>query len=151
MKLMIPLLLILWPLLLVPAAADTARSSTLTADQLTVRDLMQLDAELALEAARRRRLAGASDGAPGSTPRVDQTGAARAAALRLIGIYGVGKRLFAEVRAGENGLLFMKGQPNPIGYGNDPDGYRLRALEGRCIHLVRHAEETRLCLSGRKE
>ncbi len=66
---------------------------------------------------------------------------------RLVGIYGVGKRLFAEVRAGERAYLYLRGQSQPIGraMGGD-DHYRLKELAGACIRLERNEEETVLCL-----
>lgn len=140
------------PLMILPPAASAVASTALATEQLTVRELMRLDAELALEAARRKRGQGAESRSGGVIPsRITSEASAQQDALRLVGIYGVGKRLFAEVRLGERGLLFVSGQPFPVGHQNDRHGYRLKKLAGRCIELEHQSEETQLCLSSGRQ
>ncbi|HLT98596.1 MAG TPA: hypothetical protein VKZ70_02515 [Burkholderiaceae bacterium] len=112
---------------------------------------MQLEAEQALAATRARLASGRADGtrAVEAHPAVS---ARRAHApsdegrLRLAGIYGVGKRLFAEVRSGAQAWIFLKGQPLPIGHSSQSAEYHLKELSGTCVRLERQGEETILCL-----
>ncbi len=110
---------------------------------------MRLEAELALESARKRRQPEAARRAVGGTsgPNKDDP-----AALRLVGIYGVGKRLFAEVRSVAHSYLFLSGHNLPIGHVAADDTYRLKQLAGSCVRLERSGEETVLCLprAGRR-
>lgn len=130
--------------LALPLPAGARPAPTLTAEQLTVRELMQLESELALEAARRRRDGKAVSDAAGKLVAASVT---RSEAPRLVGIYGVGKRLFAEVRSGGRGYVFMRGHNLPLGHSARDDLYRLKALDGACARLERQGEETVLCLS----
>ena len=109
-----------------------------------MRELMRLENGLALEAARQRREAGGTAPASGASRRAAAPGSVET--LRLVGIYGVGKRLFAEVRGGTQAFLFLRGQPLPVGQVDGDDVYRLKELAGACIRLVRREEETVLCL-----
>lgn len=106
---------------------------------------MRLDAEQALEAARTARRQ--HDATPVSA---SDSGAAAADndadALRLVGIYGVGKRLFAEVRSGPRALLFLKGHSRPVGQVAGASPYRLKEMAGACVRLERHGDESVLCL-----
>lgn len=114
-------------------------------DLVTVRELMRLEGEQALEAARKRRH-------QGRAPLAAAAQAASAAAdldadrPRLVGIYGVGKRLFAEVRSGAGALLFLKGHSLPVGHVAGHDPYRLKEMAGACVRLERQGTETVLCL-----
>lgn len=69
--------------------------------------------------------------------------------LQLLGIYGVGKRLYAEVRSGARVFRFLKGQPEPLGYRDDGNFLRLHDLSGVCVRLLSRGEPTQLCLSSR--
>src|SRR5690606_38779250 len=89
-----------------------ASAAALGSEQLTVRDLMRLDSERALETARERRARAGSQAPRASMPDARPGGARMGTssdAPRLVGIYGVGKRLFAEVRAGAQMFLFLRG------------------------------------------
>lgn len=136
--------LLMVPLVLSPCSVSATTSPAAQPDQVTVRELMRLESELALENARLRRQSGAmpavsSDQAAG-TPGGRES-------LRLVGIYGVGKRLFAEVRGAAQAYLFLSGHRLPLGHVAAPDAYRLKELAGSCIRLERGDEETVLCLS----
>lgn len=111
---------------------------------VTVRELMRLDGEQALEAARKRRRAGA-EVSPAGTQAVG-AGGVNADTPRLVGIYGVGKRLFAEVRSGSRALLFLKGHSLPVGHVAGHDPYRLKEMADACVRLERQGAETVLCL-----
>lgn len=111
-------------------------------EQTTVRELMRLEAERALQLARDRP-------APEARARahVNHVAAAGTDALRLVGIYGVGKRLFAEVRSATRAYMFLSGEHLPLGHAASTDGYRLKELSGACVKLERDSRETVLCLS----
>lgn len=145
---MIPMPLLLSALTLFPVAAEATSALPSAGESLTVRELMRLDTELALEAARRRRAQVSAAGLPatGGAPRADAAHAG-SDTLRLVGIYGVGQRLFAEVRDGGHRLLFLRGHVSPVGRNAEVEGLRLKAMAGSCVHLQRHEEETVLCLS----
>lgn len=113
---------------------------------LTVRELMRLESEQALAAARERRHRGqgVSSELGESVSRGSPTVAAES--LRLVGIYGVGKRLFAEVRSGSNAWLFLNGHRLPVGHTAGAQSYRLKEVAGACVRLERDGSETVLCL-----
>lgn len=107
---------------------------------------MRLDAELAVENARRRK-ASALSGVPAQRGAASNDGVAGHEPLRLVGIYGVGKRLFAEVRSAARAYVFLSGHSLPVGYRSAAnDAYRLKMLAGACVTLERQGEETVLCL-----
>lgn len=109
---------------------------------------MRLEGEQALEIARRRRGQGgaASVSATGLAPAAVSDRTSMAEPLHLVGIYGVGKRLFAEVRSGSRAWLFQSGHSLPVGQVGDADVYRLKELAGACVRLERKGDETVLCL-----
>lgn len=102
----------------------------------SVRELMQLDIERALDQARQR------GNVPGE--RVDATGGRLAP--RLVAIYGVGRSLMAEVLVGPQAYLYMRGQAHPVGYANDRAVYQLRGMNGSCIQLQKAQSSHSLCL-----
>ena len=112
---------------------------------ITVRELMRLESEQALAIARQRRRQGSEPSL--SSVRAGEGG--RVAALeplRLVGIYGVGKRLFAEVRSGPQAWLFLNGHSLPVGHTAGAALYRLKEVAGACVRLDRQGDETTLCL-----
>lgn len=114
---------------------------------ITVRELMRLEGEQALAAARQRRGQGAIGDNSSSMGAAVVSGVSEGGdALRLIGIYGVGKRLFAEVRSGSQAWVFMNGQSLPVGHTAGAETYRLRELAGACVRLEHQRAETVLCL-----
>lgn len=107
---------------------------------------MRLEGEQALADARRRRGQGLVAAGP---PQDSEAMAARGSSTdmpRLVGIYGVGKRLFAEVRSGSRAWLFLNGHSLPVGHVAGEDLYRLREVAGACVRLERRGDETVLCL-----
>lgn len=110
---------------------------------MSVRELMRLDTALALEHARNRLRqqrvkpdqleAGAMPGRHGN--------------LKLVALYGVGKKLLAEVAIGGQAHVYMRGQPLPVGAKAGPSTYLLRGMSGSCVHLERGGEEHTLCLN----
>lgn len=125
-----------------PEAIDRITMDELAADQMSVRELMRLDTDLALSDARNRlrELARGRQGAeqPG--------GMAQSGSLKLVSIYGVGKNLLAEVAAGSRNYVYMRGQPGPIGQPADASLYQLRGINGSCVQLERGQESHTLCL-----
>lgn len=104
---------------------------------------MRLESEAALETLRRGRTPGAPVGPREPLASVSRGGEE---ALRLVGIYGVGKRLFAEVRAGSQGWVFLRGQPLPVGHTASSTALRLMELSEACVRLARQEEDIHLCL-----
>ena len=124
-----------------------AGHATVVNDYLTVRELMRLENEQALAAARERRVQGRSSTTNTMSHLSAKSGDVLTAELRLVGIYGVGKRLFAEVRAGSQAWLFLRGHSAPIGRTAQDAPYRLRDISGACVRLEHQDAETRLCLT----
>lgn len=116
-------------------------------DYVTVRELMHLENEQALAAARERRVRGGPATGRDAISAHQNKVVPAGADLQLVGIYGVGKRLFAEVRAGSQGWLFLRGHSAPVGRTALDAPYRLKEISGSCIRLEHQAQETRLCLS----
>lgn len=114
----------------------------LASQQMSVRELMRLDTALALEQARSRlHRQGAEHGRPETRSLLAQSGA-----LRLLAIYGVGKKLLAEVMIDERTHVYMRGQAWAVGVKAGPSAYRLLGISGSCVHLERAGEEHTLCL-----
>jgi len=125
------------------ARADSV-ADALAAEQLSVRDLMRLDTELALRQARKKL-----DALEGQSRAPRNELALPASEPRLIAIYGVGAKLLAEVRVGDENHVYLRGHPFPVGSGKRQEGlYVLQAMDGRCVKLQREGEARRLCLSG---
>ena len=118
---------------------------TLMQTQTTVRELMRLESQQALEDLRTRR------GARGrGAASVDAVGAGHSGdALQLLGIYGVGSRLYAEVRVGERVLRFRKGKPGPLGRPDAEGAPQLQEVVGSCARMTHRGEEALLCLPQR--
>jgi len=112
----------------------------LAAEQISVRELMHLETVEALELARGRAR---NHRYPDSTPAGAGSGRE---GLKLLAIYGVGKKLLAEVRVGSRPLVYLRGQPLPLGAKADAQVYRLHGITGSCVHLERRGEAHTLCL-----
>ena len=106
-------------------------------DQMSVRELMRLDTALAL-----RQLRNSLDaGTPDTVLPVAHSGK-----LKLLALYGVGKRLVAEVMIGGDRHVYMRDRSLPIGVKPHPSVYQLRGISGSCVHLERKDEAHTLCL-----
>ncbi|SHG84075.1 hypothetical protein SAMN04488135_101398 [Pollutimonas bauzanensis] len=127
-----------------PAApqAAAALADDPAAEQMAVRELMRLDTELALSQAKKalRSEGLAGPGAADGSLHTHDGG------LKLVAIYGVGKKLLAEVLVGSQPRVYMRGQALPVGVKADPDAYRLRGISGSCVQLERKGEAHTLCL-----
>ncbi len=108
---------------------------------MAVRELMRLDTELALSASR-SRLADAGKRSESALALSDQP----SGQLKLVAIYGVGKRLLAEVLVGSQPYVYLRGQPLPIGAKPDSRVYKLGGISGSCVQLERQHEAHTLCL-----
>lgn len=129
-----------------PVQADSVDTQA-SRDYLTVRELMRLEGEQALAAAQERRRQRQFSGAHTTAAAAAGSTGVAGEELRLVGIYGVGKRLFAEVRVGSQAWLFMRGHSAPVGRTAQESPYRLRDISGTCVRLEHQAAETRLCLT----
>jgi hypothetical protein len=111
-------------------------------DQMSVRELMRLDTALALQQSRTKLQKGDS-----SSQAARRGGAiAHSGALELVAIYGVGKKLLAEVVIGTQPHVYMRGKALPVGASASASAYLLRGISGSCVHLERQDEAHTLCL-----
>ena len=124
---------IVWAAAHFPAQSREAAPETWELE--SVRELMRLDIERALE---QRRQSGV------------RTGAGEPAAVwhapRLVAMYGVGRKLMAEVMVGSHPYVYVRGQAHPIGHARNPDVYQLRGMTGSCIQLQNAHASHSLCL-----
>jgi hypothetical protein len=111
-------------------------------DQMSVRELMRLDTALALQQSREKLRK--VDGAAQAAHR--RGGIAHSGALELVAIYGVGKKLLAEVVIGTQPHVYLRGQALPVGARASDSVYLLRGISGSCVHLERGNEAHTLCL-----
>ena len=126
-----------------PTTAGAADADELAADQISVRELIRLETALALSQAQKKLREASLPGDAG------QRAPGQSSTPRLVAIYGVGKKLAAEVRIGAETHLYMNGHPVPVGRrGADKSVYMLRAMDSACVRLERESRETRLCLAG---
>lgn len=122
-------------------SADTTHTSH-WAQLVSVRELLQLDTAEALRRARDQapeRSVSTTAGAPS---------VAAAPVLSLLAIYGVGHRLLAEVRLGNDRLVYLKGQSLPVGANRSLPEHvpRLVAIDGTCVRMTHQAREHTVCL-----
>lgn len=114
---------------------------TLGTEQVSVRELMRLDTEQALKLAREQSgvMAASADG-------ILRVSHAMSGEPRLTAIYGVGKRLMAEVTMGDNRYLYRRGQALPVGVAPGADVYILHKISSSCIELEHSGDVHQLCL-----
>lgn len=123
------------------ARATPSQAPTLEFDQMSVRELMRLDSALALSQTK-AKLQGQKD-TQGSVVLGSE------AKPRLQAIYGVGKKLAAEVRVGSATYVYMRGQPFPVGQRHaDESLFVLRDISPSCVRLERQAQKLNLCLAA---
>ncbi len=115
----------------------------LAAEQMSVRELMRIETDLALSQARRtlRKEDKRTEDKEGDS-RISRSGP-----LKLVGIYGVGKKLLAEVEIGAQPHVYMRGHAFPVGMKASSSSYKLRGISGSCVQLERKDEAHTLCLS----
>ncbi len=101
------------------------------ADQMQVLELMRQETEKLL-----RPVAKAP---PAVAPPVVDT-------LYLKAVYGVGKRLLAEVHWNGQDYLYLKGQTWPLGHAQQKN-LRLVKMAGRCITLAQQETQHHLCVN----
>lgn len=127
------------------AAAAQAMNEVdeLASDQISVRELMRLETAQALQRLRAGPSAFPQGGAP---PRAASEAIASAAGepARLLAIYGVGRKLMAEVRADGQTLLFMRGRPEAVGPGR-AHAMRLLDISSQCVEISLHGRRESLC------
>lgn len=123
-------------------AVAMPQPASLMTDQMSVRELMQLDTEQALKLARERPAA--QSGTPaGTTSRVVRS---MLGEPRLTAIYGVGKQLMAEVVMDHVIYLYRYGQALPVGVAPGDDVYVLQTITSSCIKLKKPGASHHLCL-----
>jgi len=121
-----------------PAASET---DELASDQISVRELMRLETAQALQ----RMRAAAAMSAPDTPPlHVSLSSSGHAPAARVVAIYGVGRKLMAEVRVDGQTLLFMRGRPEAVGPGR-AHAMRLLGISDRCVEVAMRGRRESLC------
>lgn len=126
------------------AQASGPDADDLAADQMTVRELMRLDADQALAQTRARLAAQKNPRSP--VQGIVSKAVHGSAAPRLVAIYGVGKKLLAEVLVGSQPYVYMRGQALPVGAKPGAALLMLRGITGSCVQLERQDETHTLCL-----
>ena len=125
------------------AQAQSLPADELAFEQMSVRELMRLDTALALSQSKNKL-----DGrGKSSALKESHSVLAQAAGPRLIAIYGVGKKLMAEVLVGSHPFVYMHGRALPVGLKSSTTAFRLREITGSCIQLERNEESHTLCLN----
>jgi len=119
--------------------AGAPQDDALAATQVTVRELLKLDSDMAL-----RRLR--ESNRPGALMTNQSTLQAEEGRPTLVAIYGVGPRLLAQIHINGERYVYMRGQPFAIGRHLDQSPYMLKHLSGSCVQLERSGEEHTLCL-----
>lgn len=120
------------------ASSTLAAAPDIASAEMSVRELMHLDAELARKQARERLKA--------TGPQLEATAASGSPALHVAAIYGVGGKLLAEVVIGSRSHIYMRGRALPVGGKAEPGTYMLRGISGSCVHLERAGDSHTLCL-----
>ncbi len=111
-------------------------------DQMSVRELMQLDTELALKLARDR----SSGTNRSATERSSLTVRNMSGEPRLAAIYGVGQQLMAEVVLADVIYLYRRGQALPVGVAPGNEVYLLHKITASCIDIGNADASHHLCL-----
>lgn len=110
-------------------------------DQMSVRELMRIDAENALRQTRSQ----ASE--QGRIPvRPERAVRKMSGEPRLTAIYGVGRQLLAEVVVDQVIYLYRYGQALPVGVAPGEDVLLLQKISTSCVDLKNSEREHHLCL-----
>lgn len=123
-------------------SAPVEFASDIGTDQMSVRELMRLETRLAIEQVK-DRIKKHGSGQGGS---IDELGLAHGNRLQLVAIYGVGKKLLAEVNIGGRPHVYIHGRALAVGAKADPSAFVLRGISGSCVQLERKDEAHTLCL-----
>jgi hypothetical protein len=122
--------------------AQSPPEDELMLEQISVRELMRLDTALAISQSK-NKLDG--QGKPAALQESHRL-LTQHEDLKLIAIYGVGKKLLAEVSVGAHPYVYMHGRALPVGLKSSAVAYRLRAMTSSCVQLERNDESHTLCL-----
>ncbi|MFW7343646.1 hypothetical protein V0R37_19135 [Pollutimonas sp. H1-120] len=127
---------------LAPCMAHGLAAAESDSLQMSVRELMRLDADLALKHLKNR----IRKENLGKEAVEAGAGLANSGAPRLVAIYGVGPNLLAEVMIGLRPYIYLRGKALAVGAKAGPSEYLLRGISGTCVHLERQQEAHTLCL-----
>lgn len=125
------------------SVAGVSEMDELARDQISVRELMRLETAQALQRLRaeRQTRAGLAE------QRTISTVGSSLSEAQLVGIYGVGRKLMAEVRVGERTLLFMRGRLQAVGPEKN-HAVRLLDITDRCVELQWDGQRQSLCAAS---
>lgn len=119
--------------------AGAALASDSTSHQSTIDELLQLDSQAALLAAKKNIFGATQQPHAGSG-----TDVGRLDGNQVLAIYGVGKRLTAEVLLESEPYVFKHFRARPI-WGSSLQ-YRLVRILPPCVHLTKAGQAQVLCL-----
>lgn len=114
----------------------------LDVDQISVRELMQLDTEHALKLARAR-----SSGPDRNVSPAERSPRRMLGEPSLAAIYGVGAQLVAEVVVDHVIYLYRHGQALPVGVAPGDDVLLLQKISASCVALKSADRTHQMCLS----
>ena len=129
-----------------PSAASTHASAASAAsiaaqeeaDRMLVYELMQLEADAALNQARTGVLrAGRHDGMETSPS---------AGRPKLLALYGSGDRLLAHVSVNGQPMVYVRGRARPLGPVQQEPAYLLREMSASCVRLEGEQDSHTLCV-----
>ena len=127
------------------AQGESPPLDELALEQMSVRELMRLDTALAVSLANAKLKAQQPKRAQAYPDSHSVLGSS--STPRLLAIYGVGKKLIAEVMVGSRPFVYMHGMALPVGAKHEQTVYRSRGIDGACIALERDDERHTLCLA----
>lgn len=132
--------------------SGATETNDLAADQVSVRELMRLETQQALQRLRDSTAGGSRQGRGLVVSGTADIATVTASTARLVAIYGVGKKLMAEVRVDGRTLLFMRGRPKAIGPGGN-HAMRLLSIGDSCVEVSLSGRQKSLCapMSGDQE
>lgn len=137
--------LVKWPLFFMVCISASVHAvpylEGLSDDQVTVRELMRLDADLALKLARER-----GSGLMPAVDRPQRVSRTMSGEPRLAAIYGVGRTLMAEVVMDHMVYLYRHGQALPVGVAPGDEVYLLSTISTSCIEITKSDDSHHLCL-----
>lgn len=131
-----------------PGTQDQTSSTflqDLPKDQMLVRELMRLDAELALSRLQKGLSNASQESLQASSIERHQGGSH--SNPKLVAIYGVGKQLLVEVSWLGQSYVFLKGKAEPVGR-NSAVALRLKSLSPRCATFQEKEQRFELCLNS---
>lgn len=125
-------MLLAFALLLICVGQARANIELDPIDKQTVKQLMRLESERLLQSA--------------TVEKTSQSKEVTEVAPHLVAMYGVGKRVVAEVLFNGRSYVYLRGQTWPVGDQVGKNQLRLLSMTSRCVHLAYQQQEHELCV-----